>query len=243
MRKWIMNTEQKFRLVLLLVLFFVAEISHADECLKREEHSSVTFLLIDKTDKNTNIQQLTQSFDALVEKIVPGERFVAGVSTGKQSEARIIVDVVKPEGSVWESVLKIRAKEKGFATCLQRARTELTNQNESHPSSALLETLIFVSSFLNADSASEKRVMLLSDMVQNSTVLSFYGKGALQPAAAIKTAETNKLLANFPGVSVIVAGAGTHTTDERSRKIEEFWRLYFERAGAKVLFFGTIFLG
>lgn len=238
-----MNTECKLVRVILMVLLFVAGVAHADECLKREDHSRVTFVLIDKTDKNTNVDQLGQSFDALVEKIVPGERFVAGVSTGKQSEARIIVDAVKPQGSMWESVLKIRAKEKAFGKCVERARAELMNQNESHPNSALLETLTFVSSFLVGDVAAEKRFMLLSDMVQNSPALSFYGKGALQPATAMKSAETNKLLANFPGVSVIVAGAGTHTTDDRSRKIEEFWRLYFEKAGAKVTFFGTIFLG
>jgi hypothetical protein len=239
-----MKTESRFvsGFMLLLVVLF-AGVALADECLKREEHSRVTFLLIDKTDKNTNVDQLTQSFDALQEKVAAGERLVVGVSTGKQSEARIIVDAVKPQGSMWESVLKIRAREKAFGKCLDRARSELLNQNEAHPNSALLETLTFVSNFLNGDTASEKRLMLLSDMVQNSPVLSFYGKGMLQPAMAIKTAETNKLLAPFPGVSVIVAGAGTHTTDDRSRKIEEFWRLYFEKAAAKVTFFGTIFLG
>jgi hypothetical protein len=238
-----MKIECIFACGCLLLLTIFTSSALADECLKREDHTRVTFLLIDKTDKNVNLDQLTQSFDALQEKIAAGERFVVGVSTGKQSEARIVVDAVKPQGTVWESVLKIRAKEKAFGRCVERARAELINQNESHPTSALLETLAFVSSFLAADSASNKRLMLLSDMIQNSPTLSFYGKGVLQPAAAIKTAEGNKLLSAFPAVSVIVAGAGTHTTDDRSRKIEEFWRLYFEKASAKVAFFGTIFLG
>jgi len=238
-----MNTKCKFVFFYCFLLLIFSGVALADECMKREEHTRVTFLLIDKTDKNANVDQLTQSFDALQEKVVAGERLVVGVSTGKQSEARIIVDAVKPQGNIWESVLKIRAKEKAFGECVKRARTELLNQNESHPNSALLETLTFVSSFLQNDTASEKRLMLISDMIQNSPTLSFYGKGTFQPAAALKTAETNKLLAMFSDVSVIVAGAGTHTTDDRSRKIEEFWRLYFEKAAAKLKFFGTIFLG
>ena len=72
-----MKIECIFACRCLLLLTIFTSFALADECLKREDHTRVTFLLIDKTDKNVNLDQLTQSFDALQEKIAAGERFVA----------------------------------------------------------------------------------------------------------------------------------------------------------------------
>lgn len=60
-----MNTKCKFVFFYCFLLLIFSGVALADECMKREEHTRVTFLLIDKTDKNANVDQLTQSFDAL----------------------------------------------------------------------------------------------------------------------------------------------------------------------------------
>lgn len=98
-----------------------------------------------------------------------------------------------------------------------------------------------------------RTVLLVSDMLENSTVSSFYqNKGVrnIDPAAELKKVENAKLFGDFGGASVYVMGAGLIQTvpgaksaqyrdTKTMNSLQQFWTGYFERSNAKLEAFGT----
>ena len=213
-----------------------------NSCIHSSEHESLTYLLVDRSDKLANKEGFDQSMSAALEIIAPGERLIVGVSVGKGSDARILLDLVKMKGSAWTSPIKVRAENKRFAECFKKVTAELTAIEESHETSAIMETLGFVSKVLAADSSNTKRLIMYSDMMQNSAALSFYKEKSFQPELLMKAVERELLLPKLQGVSVKISGVGAGVTDKRVRELEAFWTLFFERAGAQLKYFGPVLL-
>lgn len=211
-------------------------------CIQQEPHTAVTFLLIDRSDKLENTEGLKQTLLAAKQMTKPAERVVIGVSTGKASDARILVDLVRPEKTLWESMIKIRAKEKVFNDCFQETEKKLIEQGETHKTSALLETLSFVSNVLSADQSAEKKVIVYSDMVQNTESLSFFTLKTIDPEATLKKLNKDNMVWQFAGVKFYIAGVGMNVSDQKGRAIEAFWRKYLEQSGGVVSFYGPILL-
>lgn len=98
-----------------------------------------------------------------------------------------------------------------------------------------------------------RTVLLVSDMLENSTVSSFYqNKGVrnVDPAAELKKVDSAKLFGDFGGANVYVMGAGliqavpgARNAQYRDTKtmssLQQFWTGYFERSNAKLEAFGT----
>jgi len=213
-----------------------------DGCSVAEPHESVTFLLIDRTDSDQPADNLKQSFTALKQSIKPGERLVVGYLGAKASEAKIVADFTKPQQSMWESVMKIRAKEKVFNDCLEKTQAAALTPPAPTKTSAILETLGFVSSALGLDNSKDKRVVIFSDMVQNSEAVSFYHGKDFNPDATTKTVEAKQLISKFEKIKVSIAEIGARFTDERAKKVETFWRNYFEKSGALLDYYGPVLL-
>ena len=230
----------------LLVMVLVSN-AHAQSsiegCIKAEAHEHSSFFLVDKTDTLTDPQTLKQTFTAVREGIRPGERLIVGAIGAKGNETRVVIDMTKPQSSVWESAMKIRAKEKLFTECVQKAEAMLAQPGEAKKTSAILETLSFVGSTLASDTSKSKRAIVFSDMIQNSDSLSFYAAKSVDPESSMKVVEKAAMIWPFAGVDVYVAGVGGNFSDERARKVEQFWRKYFEKAGAQLKLYGPVFLG
>ena len=69
---------------------------------------------------------------------------MVGTSTGTVNSTRVILDYVRPKATLWDSKLKIRAKEKKFEECFDKMLEKALAQDEEYKHSALLETLRFV---------------------------------------------------------------------------------------------------
>lgn len=232
-----------FAISALLIAAPVSAESFIDGCVKTEAHEHVTFLLVDKTDTVTDPQNLKQTLEAAKESIRPGERLLVGVIGAKGSDTRVVIDVTRPQSSVWESAMKIRAKEKHFTECVQKAEGVLAQSGEAKKTSAILETLSFVASTLAADVAKSKRAIVFSDMIQNSESLSFYTAKSVDSDSAMKSVEKAAMVWPFAGIDVYVAGVGGNFSDERARGVEQFWRKYFAKAGAQLKLYGPVLLG
>lgn len=219
------------------------------ECVSntKDNHAAVTFFLVDRSDKIQDASSLEQVFSAIKEDVGKndkGERLIIGVITGKSSKTRILMDRVTPEDSIFENVMKLRKKKKDFKYCIDQAKNEMLKQDESHKTSAILETLYFVSKVLGKDKSEEKRLVMHSDMIQNSKFLSFYrADGKKPPAQLITYIEEDYLMPNMTAVEVYVAGVGGNLSDKKMRHIEKFWEQYFETAGAEMQFYGPLLSG
>ena len=225
---------------LTLLVYSKAAAEQSNPCHETGDHQGILFLLIDRSDKLSDITGFEQSLSAVRELVGPGERFVVGVSTGKLSETRMVLDTIRPVKSMWDSPLKFRAREKKFSECVDQVFAGLKDQGESHPKSAILETLHFVEEVLKADKATKKRVVIYSDMVQNSDSVSFVSGASLDVETSLKKVEKESLLYSFASAEILIAGAGIGVADQKARKIEQFWKSYFERSGAKLSFYGPI---
>lgn len=128
----------------------------------------------------------------------------------------------------------------------------MSNSSDNLARSDVLASLKEISNRITQSSAKNRILLLVSDMLENSSVSSFYANHAvrkLDPATELPKVEREKLLGNFGGARVYVIGAGMITEDKKRIKgvyrdpvtmqaLESFWRGYFDKSGAKLAEFG-----
>lgn len=118
-------------------------------------------------------------------------------------------------------------------------------------------SLFALSKVVKESQAPTRTVLLVSDMLENSTVSSFYqNKGVrnIDPATELKKVEAAKLFGDFGGASVYVMGAGLiqpaagavkaaspaqYRDTKTISSLQQFWSGYFERSNARLEAFGT----
>ena len=105
---------------------------------------------------------------------------------------------------------------------------------------------------VKTSTAKQKTVFIVSDMLENSSITSFYYKNGVKkidPASELKIVEANKMLADFGGANVYVLGAGlvpstskvaseTYRDPKTMNALQEFWKMYFKKSNAKLIEFG-----
>jgi len=122
-----------------------------------------------------------------------------------------------------------------------------------------IEGSLFALSKVVRESKPRRRVLLLvSDMLENSTISSFYqnnGVRKIDPGVEMKKAESEKMIGDFGGASVYVMGAGLIATDPQAKRsgkipaqyrdtktiaaLQDFWSRYFSHSNAKLEEFGA----
>jgi len=115
------------------------------------------------------------------------------------------------------------------------------------PKSEILFNMHRLSEHIRAYQAPQKVVLLVSDMLENSSVTSFYLAGGIRkidPEMEIEKAERQNLIGDFgDNVRVYVVGLGYgakgYLDSDRVNRLKTFWRRYFEHGNATVEEFGT----
>lgn len=157
-------------------------------------------------------------------------------------------DTGKPQLHAFEQCLQ--QQQSAGAKLLGAALTSaLANSSNSVNRSDILSTLKEIASKVKASPARNKVVLLSSDMLENSSISSFYSKQgvrALDVAAELKKVDDNKMQADFGGARVYVMGAGLVVEDAKGsyrdpktmQTLESFWHGYFTKSQAKLVEFG-----
>jgi hypothetical protein len=118
--------------------------------------------------------------------------------------------------------------------------------------SDVIASLQDVSRQVKASRASRKIVLMASDMLENSSVSSFYlhhGVRKIDPAAELNRASKAGLLGDFGGAEVYVLGAGLIAEDSNAkgvyrdaqtmRALQAFWQQYLDQSHAHLAQFGA----
>lgn len=105
---------------------------------------------------------------------------------------------------------------------------------------------------VRSNSASSKHVLVFSDMLENSTVTSFYANNAVRKidhAKELALAEKAGMFADFAGAKVYVMGAGLVSEQGKAKgvyrdpkmmqELKAFWAEWFKRSNAELVEFGT----
>lgn len=153
-----------------------------------------------------------------------------------------------------------------FDTCqivsMNRAKKEIDHVLEGYferSSSALANSDILATlkqvgdTVIPAFRGKRKQIVLVSDMLENSDISSFYGAGGsirtIDVGVELAKVEKRSLLSDFRGASVFVIGAGVAPTTGKvsaasyraqsvMAPLNSFWAQYFERSNSKLIEFG-----
>lgn len=118
--------------------------------------------------------------------------------------------------------------------------------------SDIFASLKDISSKVRQSPANSKIVLLVSDMLENSSISSFYQNQSVRrinPEKELQLVADNKMFGDFGGARVFVIGAGLLSEDARSKKgiyrepqtmsaLKNFWSIYFEKSNAQLFEFG-----
>ena len=124
----------------------------------------------------------------------------------------------------------------------------LKGANKNLPHSDIIKSLDDISKhIIKPSNASKKTVLLVSDMIEHSSITSFYSKGNLKKINAKKELAKIKSsghVANFAGADVYVIGAGTvgkkgYRDAKTLKALTSFWESYFSSTNANLKAFGT----
>lgn len=100
--------------------------------------------------------------------------------------------------------------------------------------------------------AARKVILIASDMLENSSITSFYAKQAVRqinPEKELKLVADNQMFGDFGGAKVYVIGAGLLAEDAKQPKgvyrspqtmqaLAAFWKVWFQKSNAELVEFG-----
>jgi hypothetical protein len=117
--------------------------------------------------------------------------------------------------------------------------------------SDIMTSLQGFSKAVAADTSSRKVVLVVSDMLENSSIASFYEKGGLGNVGdgVIKDAAAAHAFGDFGGAEVYVLGgavippqgkqpSGSYRDPKKLDRLEKFWSAWFRNSNAKLVAFG-----
>lgn len=142
---------------------------------------------------------------------------------------------------------------KAAAVALNKA---MSGSSPDLAKSDVMGSLKELSSRVRQSAAKDKIVFLVSDMIENSSISSFYANKnvrTIEPGLELKKAEGAQVIGDFGGARVFVLGAGLIQENSRGKNkdsgvyrnpktmslLHQFWELYFESSKAKLIEFGA----
>lgn len=134
---------------------------------------------------------------------------------------------------------------------LSSASRAMEGATDSLARSDIIASLRELSERVRQSPAKEKVVFVVSDMLENSSITSFYAHNNVRkvnPAKELRAATAANMIGNFGGARVYVLGAGIisehgakhgiYRDPKTMEDLREFWSEYFNRSNAKLVEFG-----
>lgn len=160
-------------------------------------------------------------------------------------------DVSKPRLSKFDQCMTRQSALAGQAVG-GALRTAFEGTSGEIAKSDVLASLKDISGKVRQSQATEKVVLLVSDMLENSSVSSFYASQSVRridPEREMKLASDSKLIGNFGDARIYVIGAGLLSDDAKKNKaayrdpktmqaLASFWKSYFDKSKAQLMEFG-----
>jgi hypothetical protein len=251
--------DKKGRLMISMVLFLSACIfgvalllhksaiarSRIDGCpLDDREISGVDILLVDASDPLTLFQQqlLGKTIDRMQSSLQPEEQVIVYKLTEEGGELLAPVfegcslDNGKKANLLYENPELIQKNfEKNFSQPLKDrfSKIELNNQMKTSP---IIEAINLAAQRMEGNEVKHKKLIVMSDMLQNSSMGSQYSQHSLDQKKAFSL-----IKGHLQGVEVQVV----YLSNGKSRQLQtdshqRFWKEFFKAGGAKSVRFFVV---
>lgn len=133
----------------------------------------------------------------------------------------------------------------------QALQTAFAGTSKEMAKSDILSSLKEISSAVRQSAAPRRIVIMASDMLENSSITSFYASNAVRkidPAKEMAAAESARAFGDFGGAKVYVVGAGLLSDAAKAKSyrdpkamtaLSDFWRAWFAKSNAELIEFGA----
>lgn len=205
---------------------------------------SVTVVLFDVSN-STGIASVRARYETTFALVLDRLREESGVLGADVIDAnplvhgRLLIAEVFDPCTITDNALACRSELEERAA-RARERTDEILQRASHGTDIF--GALAAQFFAAYPGSSDRTLVLLSDMVQSANGLHF-GVPEAWPGALVAEMLSRVPRVDLSGVRVYVVGAGAttlrDTTPAQVEGIERFWRAWFERMGARVVFYGA----
>jgi len=123
----------------------------------------------------------------------------------------------------------------------------LKGASKKLPHSDIIKSLNDSKHIIQPSKAKKKVILLVSDMIEHSSITTFYTKGLLKKVntdSEMAKVKSSGHLANFAGADVYVLGAGIigkkgYRNSKTLKMLTSFWESYFSSTNATLKEFGT----
>lgn len=220
-------------------------------------------ILVDRTMAHSLSTDIKRSLFNDIERFIQSGdtvQFIEFSSFAKDSYTRIVfkgqLDVpLNPDvrnnikKSKLKSFDKCLGQQHGFMLAKLGQSFKISFEPQEKPTNTeLMGTLIDIShQVVSKSTAKRKVVLLVSDMLENSDITSFYSQNhtrVIDPVKEISLVEKANMFANFNQADIYIVGTGVisgndqYISAQKMIKLESFWTDYFQRSQASVLGFG-----
>lgn len=133
----------------------------------------------------------------------------------------------------------------------QQIQQDMEQASDNLARSDIVLSLVELSKVIRNEPAASKYVLIFSDMLEHSSISSFYAKSAVRKvdvAKEIAKIEQADMFGDFGGAKVYVMGAGLLSTQGKSngayrdpktlQALKQFWSEWFTRSNAELVEFG-----
>ncbi len=220
------------------------------------------YILVDQTMAlDAKLQE--ESYQKIIQFLMPGDSVqVIGFSAnaaGYYTEIilRGVIDARLPDDTRYAISKKILRQ---IDTCQKNQDSQVrtftgkallhafSNATTDLPKTEILSNLSNVTkSVISQSGTPEKYMLIISDMMENSDLLSLYGAGKLEKlnaARELEKLETKVSFEDMDRTKVYVIGGGflndgKYRSSVALKSLENFWSLYFDQSNAELCQFGS----
>ena len=220
------------------------------------------FILVDKTMAHSFSQDSRKAiYDSVIRFIQPGDKvkFIEFSSFARDSFTKVDfngqLDIPLQE-NVRDEIKKSALR--SFDTCLLKQRNYMYGKlgqlfkvafeaQDQQTNTELMGTLVDIGNQAIVSSKVERKVVvLLSDMLENSDITSFYSHNhtrIIEPLVELQKVEKANMFANFNNADIYIIGTGMtannqYVSAQKMAQLETFWRDYFKHSNSKIIGFG-----
>lgn len=201
----------------------------------------ISVVLLDGSCSRTGVEAYEQAWTYAVSQVAPGDRLVLARIRGETIGLRPDVDMALAYVPLWrDNVLERKRRIAKFRTDAADAVTTLLKQPCSS-TTPILDALNGAAPFLAAASQRRKRLMILSDMIEDSGLAKFDAVAPRNASSLIARRRRDRALPDFAGTEVVVVGASAPNS-AMLREIERFWREFFLATHGRLTNYAAVLL-
>jgi hypothetical protein len=196
----------------------------------------VIIILVDMSDSANQARRTVckEAFEKIYQNLRQRDRVVVGTITSRSYiEFKPTVDEEIPKKTIWDNRLQFERNLTNTKEKIRGETNKLLSRERGTALTEILDSLNIADTIFHDEKERQKILIILSDMIEDSKEYNFDKDKITEEYInnVISHRQRNKLIPNFTGVKVYVAGASAADSN-KFRAVQTFWARYLTKSGA-----------